>query len=319
MIDLRVAMETLTETNAYNELMDFLSEPNALRSMLILAAAILAAYLVSKYLALIIIKVAQKVAVRTDAETNEQKHIRLRQVETYLSISVAVVRVVVVIILAYITWSALSPISSSGVAAIGASAFFIVFAGQTLGMLLRDVTAGATMIIEGWFHVGDYIKIEPLLDVSGVVERFTLRSTKLRSLNGEVQWIHNQYIQSVHVTPNGLRTIAVDVFVKDLDKGENTLKQLIHTVPTGSMMLVKPLKIASKEEWPDKTWRLTVVGQTPPGREWLIEQYFVNAIKHVDEHAKKSADKIFLYEPIARYADPVAEKKFRRAIRTSKT
>ncbi|MGK2896410.1 MAG: mechanosensitive ion channel domain-containing protein [Candidatus Saccharimonadales bacterium] len=84
-------------------------------------------------------------------------------------------------------WRLLAPhTSSSGLAAIGAGTFFIVFAGQTLGMILRDITAGAAMIIEGWLHVGDFIKIEPFMDLSGMVERFTLRSTKLRSLSGSV-------------------------------------------------------------------------------------------------------------------------------------
>jgi hypothetical protein len=111
-------------------------------------------------------------------------------------------------------------LGGSGAAAIGASAFFVVIAGQTLGTLLRDITAGATMIIERWFHVGDYIKIEPFWDVKGVVERFTLRSTRIRSLSGEIIIVHNQKIDAVHVTPNGVRTMAVEIFVKDKQKGE---------------------------------------------------------------------------------------------------
>ena len=68
----------------------------------------------------------------------------------------------------------LSPFSatnmSSSAAAIGAGAFFVVIAGQTVGIILRDLTAGSIMITEGWFKIGDFIKIEPFWDVSGVVE-----------------------------------------------------------------------------------------------------------------------------------------------------
>lgn len=300
------------------ELQVFFAQPNAFRSLMILVLSIAVAYFASKYLARAIISLAQVVSTHTDKETNEEKHIRLRQIETYLSVSVAAVRAIVVAVVAYITWRLLSPASSSGIAAIGASALFIVFAGQSLGMLLRDVTAGATMIIEQWFNVGDFVKIEPFWDVTGVVERFTLRSTKLRSLNGEIIWIHNQQIQSVHVTPHGIRTMVVDVFVSDRELGETTLKEIIKAVPAGPTLLANPLRIKSTERWGDDLWRITVIGHTAPGREWLIEKFFVNAIKDVDDGVKAKSKRIFIYEPITRFADPVADKRFLRAIRASK-
>jgi small conductance mechanosensitive channel len=297
---------------------EFFLEPNAYRSVLILMACIIVAYILSKFLADLIIKIAQKVSVRSDIESNEERFIKLRQVETYLSVSIAIVRAIIVAVVAYVAWILISPSASSGAAAIGASAFFIVFAGQTLGMILRDVTAGAIMIIEQWFNVGDFIKVEPFIDVSGVVERLTLRSTKLRSISGEVIWIHNQQIQAAHVTPRGVRTLAVDVFVRDKDKGLKALKELTKAVPVGATMLAKPLRVQKPEEWGGGLWRITVIGQTAPGREWLVENFFVNAIKEVDSSVRNKMNRTFVYEPIARYADPVADKKFKRAVRASR-
>lgn len=296
----------------------FFSQPNAYRSVLILIGSIILTYILSNFLAAAIIKVAQSVSARSDNESNEDRFIRLRQVETYLSVTVAIIRAAVVAVAAYLVWRLLSPSASSGAAAIGASAFFIVFAGQTLGMVLRDITAGAIMIIEQWFNVGDFVKIEPFIDVTGVVERLTLRSTKLRSLSGEVVWVHNQQIQAVHVTPRGVRTIAVDVFVRHKEKGLRTLKELVKAVPVGSTMLAHPLKIQTPEEWGSDLWRITIVGQTAPGREWLIENFFVNAIKEVDSTVRNKSNRVFVYEPIARYADPIADKKFKRAVRAHK-
>jgi len=305
-------------TNVTKEVQDFFAQTNAFRSLVILVTSIAIAYFVSKYLARAIIKLAQVVSTHTDKETNEERHIRLRQIETYLSVAVAGVRAVVVSVVAYTTWTLLFPKSSSGVATIGASALFVVFAGQSIGMILRDITTGATMIVEQWFNVGDYVRIEPFMDAAGVVERFTLRSTKLRSLNGEILWVHNQQIQAVHVTPRGIRTMAVDVFVHDRELGEATLKELIHAVPAGPTLLAKPLRIKSTERWSDDLWRITVIGYTAPGREWLIDKFFVNAIKEVDEGVRAKSKRIFIYEPIARFADPVADKKFLRAIRANK-
>jgi len=313
-------METMQEQiNTFiHETEKFFSEPNSYRSILVFLVAIVLVYWVSHFFAKGIIKVAQIVATHTDNETDEERYIRLRQIETYLSVTVALVRVGLFCILGFIAWTIFKPAdSSSSLAAIGAGTVFVVIAGQTVGILLRDVTAGATMIIEKWFNVGDYIKIEPFGDVSGIVERFTLRSTRLRSLSGEVIWVHNQQISAVQVTPRGVRTMAVDVFVRDRVAGEKIIQKIIGTVPTGDMLLARPLRIKYSERWDDDLWRITIVGETPPGREWLIDNYFIHALKEVDED-KKKADRVFIHEPITRYADPEAERRFKRAVRLKK-
>ncbi len=296
------------------EFSEFFSQPSAYRSLLILIASIIVAYWLSYFLARAIIQIAQRVGARADETSDEAKLLRLRQTETYLSVATAVVRATVVAVVAYAVWTLLSPNASSTAAAVGTGTLFIVLGGATLGMLLRDITAGATMIIERWFTVGDFIKVEPFMDVSGVVERLTLRSTRIRSMSGEVIWLHNQQIQGVHVTPYGLRTEAVDVFVSDRKKGEKLIADITNTIPTGTLLLAKPLRVVSTEKWGDKLWHIQLVGQTAPGREWLIEKYFVDAI--IDANKKAGGD-IIVREPIVRHADPKAERRFKRAIRVA--
>lgn len=295
----------------------FLMQSHDFQAVLVLAIIIALAVWLSRFLSRAIVRIAQTVAVRGDNETREDKFIMYRQVETYLSVAVAVVRALVVMIAVYIAWRLLLPSwGNSATAAIATSAFIVVFAGQTLGILLRDITSGATMIIEKWFSIGDFIKVEPFMNVSGVVERMTLRSTQLRSLSGEVIWMHNQQIQAVHVTPRGVRTIAVDIFVRDITAGEQAIQRVVNAMPTGATMLARPLRMTKPEQWGEGVWRITVIGETTPGREWLMEQYFVNAIKKIDEDAKKS-EKLLALDPIARFADPVADKRFKRAVRVA--
>ena len=264
-----------------NEFNTFFAQPNALRSVFILVLTMIVAYWFSNFIAFIIVRIAQFVAVSSDATDNAERQILLRRVETYLSVAIAAVRALIVGVVAFYVWKLLSPTATIGTAAIGASAFFIVLAGGTIGMILRDITAGSAMIIERWFHVGDYIRVEPFLDVSGVVERMTLRSTKLRSLNGEVIWMHNQHIQAVKVTPRGLRTIAVDIFANNEKVGRNLIEKAIETVPVGTMKVVKKPKINKAEQWGEKLFWFTVVGQMPPGREWLMENYFIDSLKEI--------------------------------------
>ena len=299
---------------SWQEIQRFFAQPNAFRSILILVISILLVYWLSKFIARGIIKLAQVVAAHSDNESDEERIIRLRQIETYLSVTIAIVRATLVIIVGYVAWRVLSPTASSSIAAIGAGTIFVVFAGQTLGIILRDITAGAAIIIEKWFNVGDYVKFEPFVDVAGVVERLTLRSTRIRTLSGEVVWVHNQQIMAAHVTPQGVRTLAVDIFVRDRAKAERAIEKIASTMPTGPLLLATPLRIKEVERWDEHIWRIIVVGQTTPGREWLIEKYFVNALKEIDED-KKKADRLVIHEPIARYADPAADRRFKRAVR----
>ena len=292
-----------------------ISQPNPLRTLAVITIAIIVAYWGSRFVARAIVRIAQLIAVRSDNTTNQERSIQLRRVETYLSILTALVRALIVATVTYFAWRLISSEANSTAYALGASAFIVVVTGATVGMVLRDITAGATMIIERWFHVGDYVRIEPFADVSGVVERVTLRSTKMRSLNGEVVWLHNQHIQGVKVTPRGLRTIAVDIFVNNKSVGETLIDKAVATMPVGTMKLAKKPEISRTEEWGDHLWLFTVVGETAPGREWLMENYFVDSIKDLDERRK--GPKTLVRPPIVRYADAAAERSFKRAVRLS--
>jgi hypothetical protein len=290
-------------------------EPNFLRLAIVLLLSAIAAYFASELLAKAIIKVAQRIAVSADNTSNEERQIKLRRVETYLGVIIALIRGLFVFFILYAVYRLMRPTGNGSVAAIGASAVFIVLAGATLGSILRDITAGATMIAEQWFNVGDHVRIEPFMDVGGVVERATLRSTKLRSLNGEVIWLHNQYIHAVKVTPRGLRTIAVDIFVIDETRGTKLVNKILQAIPTGPLMLARPLTITQSEAWGEELWHIEVIGQTPPGREWLIEDFFVSALKAIDE---KNKTQILVHNPLVRHADPDAERNFKRAVRVAK-
>lgn len=307
----------MVDNKALQEIQKFIEDPGTLGAILVLVVSLFVAYILSRFLTSGIIKIAQVVATHSDNESNEDRVLRLRQLETYLSVAIAAVRALIVSATGVVVWLWVNPQGIGAATTIGASAFFVVFAGQSFGMIMRDITSGAAMIIEKWFNVGDYIKIEPFTDVAGVVERLTLRSTRIRSLSGEVVWVHNQQIMAVHVTPRGVRTMAVDIFVRDRVAGERTIEKIIGTVPTGTMMMARPLRIKYAERWDDELWRITVVGAMLPGREWLVEKYFVNALKEIDEDKPRS-ERIIVHEPIPRYADSEADRRFKRAVRVNK-
>ena len=76
--------------------------------------------------------------------------------------------------------------------------------------LVKDVISGFFILFEDQYGVGDGVKIG---DMSGVVERMTLRATVLRNLEGQVHVIPNGNIHSVTVMTKGWARAVVDVTV----------------------------------------------------------------------------------------------------------
>ena len=295
----------------FTDLQNSVNTPSTFRSIAVLVVTALVVFWLSRFLAKFVIYITRAVANKSDETNDIAQSLKFRRLETYLSSLIAGIRVVAAGIIAYIVWQIVSPASNEPATVIGASALFIVLAGGVVGPLLNDAISGFTMIIERWYSVGDYVKVEPFFDVAGVVERLTLRSTKLRSITGEVIWLHNRTIHGVHVTPYGVRSISVDVFVAEPEKAKKLIQTSITTLPVGATALTKEPAITSVVEVTEDLWRITVDARTAPGREWLIENFFIESLKKADK------DNLIKHGPIVRFIDAEAEKGFKRAVQLS--
>jgi hypothetical protein len=170
------------------------------------------------------------------------------------------------------------------------------------------------MMAEHWFGVGDLVTIEPFA-LRGVVERITLRSTRIRGMNGEVIWVSNQNISSVNIAQKGVWTIAIDLFVTDKERAEKMLEQVNELLPSGPSLLAHPLTLLDETSEADGVWRLTAIAETAPGREWIIEKTAIDLLKSLDEKASKQ---IMVADPTFRFADTDSEQKFARAVKNAK-
>jgi hypothetical protein len=214
----------------------------------------------------------------------------------------------------YFWWVYTHPGNQPG-ALIGASALLAVIIGGVFSPLLRDFAFGGGMMAEHWFGVGDLISIEPYTDIQGVVERITLRSTRIRGLNGEVIWMANQNIAGVRIAQKGVWTLAIELFVSDRKRAEDLIDQTNALLPTGPSLLASPLQVMTVDQRGDRLWHITAIGETAPAREWLIEKTAIDLLKKLDE---KSEHPVLIADPIARYADNDTERQFARAVRNAK-
>lgn len=286
---------------------------SGLRLAAIIVVTLLALYAFNKLIEAITPKISERVTRRTDA-VNDANYVHYRRVETFLSLGMTIVRVGVVAIVLYTAWQLTNP-GSAPFALVGASTLFVVLAGATLVPLLRDITVGFIMIAERWFNVGDHIVVEPFAKLGGVVERVTLRSTRLRTLTGEVVWIHNQHIQGVRVTTAAAHRLEIDIFVNDKARGIKVLQDAAKVIPSDPITLPRPLRVIETELVNKGLWRITAACQITPYREWIIEKFGVDVIKKTDELSGK--EPCIVHGPIVRYADPTAEKRFGRAVRAA--
>lgn len=268
------------------------------------------AVLLGHLIAAILRRVVNAIGASADKSQSLDTVNRLRRYETFIVLSIALIRTFLVLFAGYFWWILDHP-AGQPTALIGASALVVVLISASLGPILRDIASGSVMMAEHWYGVGDHIRVEPFMDVQGVVERVTLRSTRIRSLNGEVMWINNQHIQGIKIAPKGIRTIALELFVNDPEKGEQLVADTNRRLPAGPLLLVSPLTVIEVVEAGEKLWHITAIAETAPGREWLIEDSAVTLIKTMDAENKQP---VIEHGPLARYADSEANKRFQRTI-----
>jgi hypothetical protein len=297
--------------DAFSELSDGIF---AGRSLLILLVCLVLGTLLGKLFALVLRRVSRSFGKRADASSDLAVVNRLRRYETWTILSIAIVRVFFVVFALYLWWVITHP-NGQPTALVGASALLIVIIGGVFGPLLRDFSFGSGMMAEHWFGVGDLITVEPFDGMQGVVERITLRSTRIRGLNGEVIWISNQNIQAVRIAQKGVWTMAIELFVTDQAAAEELVDRTNALLPTGPSLVASRLHIMTADEREKDLWHITAVAETAPGREWLIEKTAIELLKNLDEKSKKP---VLITDPIARYADNDTERQFARAVRNAK-
>jgi hypothetical protein len=283
-------------------------------SLVILLIALVASSVLGKIVSIFLRRLSRSFGRRADAATDLATVNHFRRWETWTILSIAVARVLLVVLGLYFWWAYIHPSNKpSGV--IGASAIVVLLLSGVFSPLLRDFAFGGGMMAEHWFGVGDLITIEPFTNIQGVVERITLRSTRIRGLNGEIIWMANQNIAGVRIAQKGVWTMAVELFVTDAKRAQELIEQVNALLPTGPSLLARELSVMTVDQRADDLWHITAIGETAPGRQWLLEKTAVELMQKLDEKSKKP---ILLTEPVARYADNDTERQFARAVRNAK-
>jgi small-conductance mechanosensitive channel len=187
---------------------------------------------------------------------------------------------------------------------VGAS-FVAIIIGFSIQRFLTDIVAGLLMFFERWFRVGDTVVIEPW-DVEGIVEEFSLRSVKLRAVNGEVMHVANSEVKAARVVPRGYRELDIEVFVTDAERGRAVIDEVAKVVPVGPTHFVRRPVVAEVEELDDDLVRIRANAAVASGREWLAEELFPSLVK------ERAPDGVLVHGPVIMRVDEQANRRFAR-------
>jgi moderate conductance mechanosensitive channel len=190
--------------------------------------------------------------------------------------------------------------------AIAGASFVLILVGFAVQRVLMDIIAGLAMFVERWYSVGDTIQI-PMHELQGVVEDFSLRHTRLRTLDGEVIHIHNSQIPSVRVLPGGAKELRLEVFVTDQAKGIEMVDSVASILPEGPTTFFRKPRIEQVDELSATLFRIPVRASVAPGREWLVDGFFADLIR------ERAEEGVIAHGPVTLSVDESAARSYARS------
>jgi hypothetical protein len=231
----------------------------------------------------------------------------LKRRETAISLIQTTVRYVAYLAALLVLLSQLSGGMLTTVAGASVLVVLIGFAGQRF---LTDILSGLFMVFEGWYAVGDTVVVEPW-GVAGVVEEFSLRSTRLRALSGDVVSVHNSQMPAVRRVPRGSRELQIEVYVNDEEAGRTLFEDIVRLLPVGPTNFIQPPWIRSVDVIDGDLARLSAGAFVPPGREWLAGD-LIESLLH------ERGGGLVVHGPVVTEIDAAATARFQRATSLSR-
>jgi len=168
-------------------------------------------------------------------------------------------------------------------------------AGIVIGLgaqsLIKDLINGTFILLEQWYQVDDIVSIG---DTSGVVEKFNLRTTVLRDIEGILHFIPNGEIKKLsnltHTWSRALVEVGVH-YKEDIDRVVEVLEEsfegLINDKKYKDSILERPniLGDGGVSELGDSAVKFTIICKVKPGHQWTIGRQLRKRIKNKFDEA----------------------------------
>ncbi len=165
-------------------------------------------------------------------------------------------------------------------------------AGVALGFgaqsLVKDWIAGLFILLEDQYGIGDVVDLG---EATGMVEYFSLRATRLRSLEGTVWHVPNGIVSRVGNLSQLWSVALLDVDVAydtDLDTARTILHEAAAEVCQSddfAESIVEPPEVLGVERLGADGITLRLIVKTTPGTQWALQRALREAVKRAFDDA----------------------------------
>lgn len=154
-----------------------------------------------------------------------------------------------------------------GVAGIGGAA--IGFGSQ---FIVRDFISGLFSLVEDQYGIGDNVLINGT--ISGIVEQFGMRTTRIRGFDGSITNISNGSIQTVKNMSRSNQRAYVEMTIPtgvSVEEATSAVEKLGEELSENKNVTVKPYIYGITGIGNFDNVKITVVGWTNPGEQYWLE------------------------------------------------
>ncbi len=247
-----------------------------LQILLILVLGLVIRFGIQRSLRLFIKRV---VALRTDGSGAEESPRRSLRADTLIQLAHSITSVVVLGIVLLLILDRLGINLAPLLAGAGVAGIAIGFGAQTF---VKDLLVGISVLAEDQYGVGDVIDFG---EGSGTVESMTLKSTRVRALDGTLWHLPNGEIARVANKTQGWSRVILDIGVAYKseityvqERIQEVLDSLAITDGVGSKFLEAP-EIWGVQDLGEDSVVIRIAIKVLPGEHWRIARILRAALK----------------------------------------
>ncbi|PYD78843.1 mechanosensitive ion channel protein MscS [Komagataeibacter sucrofermentans] len=206
---------------------------------------------------------------------NSSQQGRASRLRTVLPIIKTVLLALIIIIVAVTTLSQIGINVAPLLTGAGIMGAAIAFGAQSL---VKDFITGFFMLVENAIQVGDWVTAG---GVSGTVEHLSIRTLRLRSVNGDLHIIPFSGVSSIANTSRDYNLVVVDVMI-DLSQDTQQLTRILQEelaalrkIPRFTHLILSDFTFLGIEQADGNGARFLGSIRTAPGSKWTVyRQYY---------------------------------------------
>jgi small conductance mechanosensitive channel len=199
------------------------------------------------------------------------KHEAVQREDTINSVLKYLIKIFVWIVVFMLILSELKIDIAPLLAGAGIAGIAIGFGAQSI---VRDFFAGLFILSENQYRVGDVIRINN--EISGTVEKITLRQTVMRNLDGMVHYISNGQItvvtnMTMHYSGVNLDVgVGYDTDIEKLERVVNKVGEAMAEDEKWKRLIKEAPKFLRVDDFAESAIIIKITGKTAPMKQWAV-------------------------------------------------